>query len=205
MCVFIKKSLRFHTRPVLSLCNLCLICWACCEPTSLHPTALKYSLSEADEGTRLHCLDSKIFLSTPQPPNQSCLQELMFLPSNPWLLDYNYVESTETIRLDCHKKFLIWYLTQIRENASCLQCTVASEKNRSPATCSIYMYNELFGTTDTEAAILDLHLSISNGFVSSKIYDKRDDFDFDIVKFPFSPFYLLRRLHFSTYSVCLSV
>ena len=32
---------------------------------------------------------------------------------------------------------------------------------------------------------MDLHLSISNGFVASKIYDKRDDFDFDIVKFPF--------------------
>ena len=32
---------------------------------------------------------------------------------------------------------------------------------------------------------LDLHLSISNGFVSSKMYDKRDDFDFDIVNFPF--------------------
>ena len=30
---------------------------------------------------------------------------------------------------------------------------------------------------------LDLHVSISNGFVSSKIYDKRDDFDFDIVNF----------------------
>ena len=29
-----------------------------------------------------------------------------------------------------------------------------------------------------------MHLSISNGFVSSKIYDKRDDFDFDIVNFP---------------------
>ena len=27
-------------------------------------------------------------------------------------------------------------------------------------------------------------MSISNGFVSSKIYDKRDDFDFDIVSFP---------------------
>ena len=26
-----------------------------------------------------------------------------------------------------------------------------------------------------------LHLSISNGFVSSKIYDKSDDFDFDLV------------------------
>ena len=30
-------------------------------------------------------------------------------------------------------------------------------------------------TSDTEAPFLDLHLSISNGFVSSKIYDKRDD------------------------------
>ena len=32
-------------------------------------------------------------------------------------------------------------------------------------------------TTHTESPVLDLHLSISNGFVSSKIYDKRDDFD----------------------------
>ena len=40
-------------------------------------------------------------------------------------------------------------------------------------------------TSDTEASFLDLHLSISNGFVSSKIYDKRDDFYFDIVNFPF--------------------
>ena len=32
--------------------------------------------------------------------------------------------------------------------------------------------------TDTEAPFMDLHLSIANGFVSSKIYDKRDDFDF---------------------------
>ena len=64
-------------------------------------------------------------------------------------------------------------------------------------------------TSDTEAPFLDLHSSISNGFVSSKIYDKRDDFDFDIVNFSFFdgdiprfPFYLLRGLHFSTYSVC---
>ena len=40
-------------------------------------------------------------------------------------------------------------------------------------------------TSDTVAPFLDLHSSISNGFVSSKIYDKRDDFDFDIVNFPF--------------------
>ena len=38
-------------------------------------------------------------------------------------------------------------------------------------------------TSDTEAPFLDLHLSISNGFVSSKIYDKRDDFECDIVNF----------------------
>ena len=43
-------------------------------------------------------------------------------------------------------------------------------------------------TSDTEAPFLDLHLSISNGFVSSKIYDERDDIDFDIVMtFPVLP------------------
>ena len=35
-------------------------------------------------------------------------------------------------------------------------------------------------TSATEAAFLDLHLSISNGIVSTKIYDKRDDFDFKL-------------------------
>ena len=40
-------------------------------------------------------------------------------------------------------------------------------------------------TSDKEAAFLDLHLSISNGTFSTKIYDKRDNFDFEIVNFPF--------------------
>ena len=39
--------------------------------------------------------------------------------------------------------------------------------------------------SDTEAAFLDLDLSISNNIVSTKIYDKRDHFDFEIVNFPF--------------------
>ena len=39
--------------------------------------------------------------------------------------------------------------------------------------------------SDTEAAFLDLHLSISNDIVSTKVYDKRNDFDFEIVNFPF--------------------
>ena len=38
-------------------------------------------------------------------------------------------------------------------------------------------------TSDTVAAFLDL--SISNDIVSTKIYHKRDDFDFEIVNFPF--------------------
>ena len=40
-------------------------------------------------------------------------------------------------------------------------------------------------SSDTEALFLDLNLSISNGTISTKIYDKRDNFDFDIVIFPF--------------------
>ena len=40
-------------------------------------------------------------------------------------------------------------------------------------------------SSDTEAPFLDLKLSITNGMVSSKIYDKRDDFNFEIVNFPF--------------------
>ena len=40
-------------------------------------------------------------------------------------------------------------------------------------------------SSDTEAPFLDLNLSITNGIVSSKIYDKWDDFNFEIVNFPF--------------------
>ena len=40
-------------------------------------------------------------------------------------------------------------------------------------------------SSDTKIAFLDLHLSIVDGFVSCKIYDKRDDFDFETVNLPF--------------------
>ena len=39
--------------------------------------------------------------------------------------------------------------------------------------------------SDTEAFFHYLHYSISDGFVKTKIYDKRDDFDFDIANFLF--------------------
>ena len=44
-----------------------------------------------------------------------------------------------------------------------------------------YHIRRLRRISDTEAPFLDLHLTVAKGFVSSKIYDKRDDFDFDIV------------------------
>ena len=53
--------------------------------------------------------------------------------------------------------------------------------------------------TDTDAPFLDLHLSIANGFVSSKIYDKRDDFDFHIVNFPFLDGDVPRRASYGVY------
>ena len=49
-----------------------------------------------------------------------------------------------------------------------------------PSELQLYKAN----TSDTKIAFLDLHLSISNDIVSTKIYDKRDDFDFEIVNFP---------------------
>ena len=54
-------------------------------------------------------------------------------------------------------------------------------------------------TSDTEVQFLDLHLSISNGFVSSKVYDKRDDFDLDIGNFPLLDGDIPRRPSFGVY------
>ena len=51
--------------------------------------------------------------------------------------------------------------------------------------------------SDTDALFLDLHLSISNGFVLSKIYDQRDDFD--IVYFPFLDGDVPRRPSYGVY------
>ena len=46
---------------------------------------------------------------------------------------------------------------------------------------------------------MDLNLCISNGTVSTKIYDKRDDFDFDIVNFPFLDGDVPRRTSYGVY------
>ena len=53
--------------------------------------------------------------------------------------------------------------------------------------------------SDTEAAFLDLNLSIHNDIVSTKIYDKRDDFNFDIVNSPFLDGDVPQRPSYSVY------
>ena len=55
--------------------------------------------------------------------------------------------------------------------------------------------------SDIQVSFFGLHLSIQDGFVRTKIHDKRDDFDFDIVNFPF----LYGLTSHSTYSICSSV
>ena len=60
-------------------------------------------------------------------------------------------------------------------------------------------------TSDTEAVFLDLNSTIHNGIVSTKIYDKRDDFSFDIVNFPFLDGDVPQRLSYSTYSLRQSI
>ena len=52
---------------------------------------------------------------------------------------------------------------------------------------------------DTETSFLDLHLSISDGFVKTKICNKRDEFDFDIVDFPFLDGYVPCSTSFGVY------
>ena len=63
-----------------------------------------------------------------------------------------------------------------------------------------------WNSSDTKAPFLDSNLSIANVIVSSKTYDNRDDFNFEIINFlflngdvPSSPSY---GIYFSAYSFC---
>ena len=64
-----------------------------------------------------------------------------------------------------------------------------------PAELQLYKTN----SSNTEVPFVDLNLSIYNGTVFTKIYDKRDDFDFDIVNFPFLVGDVPRRTSYGMY------
>ena len=59
-------------------------------------------------------------------------------------------------------------------------------------------YNKT-NSSETEAPFLDLHLSILDRFISCKIYDKRDDFDFEIVNVPYLGGDVPRRAFYGVY------
>ena len=54
-------------------------------------------------------------------------------------------------------------------------------------------------SSDTEAPFLNLNLSITNDIVSSEIYDKPDDFNFEIVNFSFLDGDVPRSLSYGVY------
>ena len=54
-------------------------------------------------------------------------------------------------------------------------------------------------SSDTDAPFLDLNLSKTNCIVSSKIYDKWDDYKFEIVNFPFLDGDVPRSLSYGVY------
>ena len=69
----------------------------------------------------------------------------------------------------------------------------------------IYQFNKA-NASDTEAAFLDLNLSIHNDTVSKKkTYDKRYDFVFDIVNFPFLDGDVPRRPSYGVYYIYLKL
>ena len=54
-------------------------------------------------------------------------------------------------------------------------------------------------SSDTEAQFMDLNLSITNGVVSSNIYDQPDDFNFEIANFPILDGDVPRSLSYGVY------
>ena len=54
-------------------------------------------------------------------------------------------------------------------------------------------------SSDTEGPFLDLNISMSNSSVYINIYDKWDDFDFDIINFPFLDGDAPRRTSYGVY------
>ena len=69
---------------------------------------------------------------------------------------------------------------------SCLLFLVFTQITTLPHTTSFYIY--IKDTTDSvkSSSYLDFHLEIENeGLLKTKLYDKRDDFSFQIVNFPF--------------------
>ena len=113
-------------------------------------------------------------------------------------MDTNCAPLVADVFLFCYKRVLILSLS--KDNAS----DVVEAFNSTSRYLDVLLNidNKFFGSmvnrvypsklqlnktnvSDTESSFLDLHFSISDGFVKTKIYDKPCDFDFEIVNFSF--------------------
>ena len=86
------------------------------------------------------------------------------------------------VSLCCHNAFRYGYTSPACSNSAQDFSVPQRSLNLS------ILFREVFcrrGSTAGPDFIVGLSLSITNGIVSSKIYDKRDDFNFEIVNFPF--------------------
>ena len=66
-------------------------------------------------------------------------------------------------------------------------------------------WSVIFALSDTDASFLDLHLSILTGLIKTKMYAKKDDFDFDILNFPFLDGDVIRSTSYGFYILNLFV
>ena len=112
------------------------------------------------------------------------------------LMGTNCAPLVADLFLFCYKRYLITSLS----DDTCNQADIIEAFNSSSRYLDYIfnidnpyfdqVFNQIYppelqcnkaNTLDTEAPFLDLCLSFSNGFLSSKIYNKPDDFDFDTV------------------------
>ena len=85
-------------------------------------------------------------------------------------------------------------------NASKTESMLLTRKRNKPIHPDLIMDNTTLNEIETHKHLgLGLNLSSHNDIVSTKIYDKRDDFNFDIVNFPFLDGDVPRRPSYGVY------
>ena len=75
-------------------------------------------------------------------------------------------------------------------------------KDIYPVELQLNRENEDYMSTD----FLDLHIEIVDGVFTTKLFDKRDDFGFDITRLPFKSSYIPSKMFYSSIAAeCLRI
>ena len=67
--------------------------------------------------------------------------------------------------------------------------------------CSPELILKEENTSATETTFLDLHLYINEGQIQPSLYDKRDSYNFNVVRFPYKSSTIPSKMLFATISV----